>query len=42
MAADVRRFLAHEPIGARPDTFGYRAAKFVRRHRVGVALASLA
>ncbi len=42
MATDVRRFLAHEPIGARPDTFGYRAAKFVRRHRVGVALASLA
>ena len=42
MAADIRRFLAHEPIGARPDTFGYRAAKFVRRHRIGVALAGLA
>ncbi len=42
MAADVRRFLAHQPIGARPDSFGYRTAKFVRRHRVGVALASLA
>ncbi len=42
MATDVRRFLSHEPISARPDSFGYRAAKFVRRHRVGVALASLA
>jgi len=42
MAADIRRYLAHEPIGARPDTFRYRAAKFVRRHRVGVGLALLA
>jgi eukaryotic-like serine/threonine-protein kinase len=42
MAADVRHYLAHEPIGARPDTFGYRAAKFVRRHRTGVALTALA
>jgi serine/threonine-protein kinase len=38
----VRRYLAHEPIGARPDSFGYRAAKFVRRHRTGVALAGMA
>ena len=42
MASDVRHYLAHEPIGARPDTFGYRAAKFVRRHRTGVALGALA
>ncbi len=42
MAGDIRRFLAHEPIGARPDTFGYRTAKFVRRHRAGVALGLLA
>ena len=41
MAADIRRFLADEPISARPDTFGYRAAKFVRRHRTGVALGLL-
>jgi serine/threonine-protein kinase len=41
MAADVRRYLSYEPIGARPDSLGYRTAKFVRRHRVGVALASL-
>ena len=42
MAGDVRRFLGHEPIAARPDTLGYRAARFVQRHRVGVALGALA
>jgi serine/threonine-protein kinase len=39
---DVRRYLRHEPISARPETLAYRAAKFVRRNRVAVALASLA
>src|SRR5262249_47310127 len=34
--------LAHQPIGARPDTIGYRAAKFARRNRVPVGLAGLA
>jgi serine/threonine-protein kinase len=42
LALDVRRYLVHEPIGARPDTIGYRTAKFVRRHRAGVAAAVLA
>jgi len=37
MAADIRRFLAHEPVLARPESVAYRAGKFVRRHRVGVA-----
>ncbi len=37
-ADDLRRYLAHEPILARPDAFGYRAAKFVRRNRLAVAL----
>jgi serine/threonine protein kinase/tetratricopeptide (TPR) repeat protein len=41
-ADDLRRVLDHQPIGARPDTVGYRAAKFVRRHRRGVAAATLA
>jgi serine/threonine-protein kinase len=36
LAADVRHFLADEPIAARPDTLGYRTSKFVRRHRAGV------
>ena len=42
MAADIRRFLADEPIAAHADSFRYRAAKFVRRHRTGVALGGLA
>jgi tetratricopeptide (TPR) repeat protein len=33
MADDLRRYLHHEPIGARPDSLRYRAAKFARRHR---------
>ena len=32
-ADDLRRYLHHQPITARPDTFAYRAAKFARRHR---------
>jgi eukaryotic-like serine/threonine-protein kinase len=36
-AADVRRHLDGLPVLARPDTFGYRAGKFVRRNRVPVA-----
>ncbi|HKS57233.1 MAG TPA: serine/threonine-protein kinase [Steroidobacteraceae bacterium] len=40
-AQDVRRYLAHEPVAARPDSLGYRASKFVRRHRGGVAAAVL-
>ena len=40
-ADDLRRYLDHEPISARPDSFSYRAAKFVRRNRAVVGLASL-
>jgi len=32
LAADVRRFLDHEPIVARPATPMYHASKFARRH----------
>ena len=32
-AADLRRFLADEPLAARPPTTGYLLRKFVRRHR---------
>ncbi|HUQ87284.1 MAG TPA: serine/threonine-protein kinase [Vicinamibacterales bacterium] len=38
MADDLRRYLDDQPIAARPDTVRYRAAKFVRRHRRGVAV----
>jgi len=42
LADDLRRYLRSEPIGARPDTFTYRAVKFVRRNRTAVTLAMLA
>jgi serine/threonine-protein kinase len=41
-ADDLRRYLDHEPISARQDSFPYRAAKFVRRNRKMTALAALA
>ena len=40
-AADLRRYRADLPVRARPLTPGYRARKFVRRHRIPV-LASTA
>ena len=40
-AEDLRRFLNHEPVQARPDTVTYRVAKFVERHRGGVLSALL-
>jgi eukaryotic-like serine/threonine-protein kinase len=42
LADDLRRYLKHEPISARPDSFTYRAGKFVHRNRLGVTLAGLA
>ncbi len=38
-AEDVRRFLRGDPVTARPSTLAYRAGKFCRRHRAGVAAA---
>ncbi len=42
LSADLHRYLNHEPVKARPDTWTYRTTRFIGRHRVGVALASLA
>ena len=42
LADDLRRNLRHEPIAARPDSFAYRTARFVRRNRSVVALTGLA
>ncbi len=39
---DIRRYLAGRPVIARSDTFGYRAARFVRRNAVSVVAASIA
>ncbi len=41
-ADDLQRHLTHQPISARPDTIGYRAGKFGRRHRSSVLAALLA
>jgi tetratricopeptide (TPR) repeat protein len=40
LAADLRRHLEGRPVHARPDSWGYRASKFVARNRAlaGVAL----
>jgi non-specific serine/threonine protein kinase/serine/threonine-protein kinase len=42
LAADIERFLSHQPIMARPPTAAYRLRKFVRRNRAAVAAASVA
>ena len=39
---DIRRYLEGRPVIARSDTFGYRAARFVRRNAAAVAAAALA
>jgi non-specific serine/threonine protein kinase/serine/threonine-protein kinase len=39
---DLRRHLDGFPVQARPDGRAYRAAKFLRRHRVGVPAAAVA
>lgn len=41
LAADLRRYLDHEPVSAQPPTVSYRVSKFVRRHRGGVTAAAL-
>ncbi|MDY0744204.1 protein kinase [Paucibacter sp. R3-3] len=41
-AQDLRRWLDGQPVEARPDGLAYRAAKFVRRHRLPVAAGSVA
>lgn len=41
-ADDLQRYLDGKPVVARPDTWTYRTSKFVRRHAVGVGVASAA
>jgi non-specific serine/threonine protein kinase/serine/threonine-protein kinase len=40
-AEDITRHLEGRPVLARPDTLGYRATKFVSRHKAAVAVAVL-
>jgi serine/threonine-protein kinase len=42
LAEDVRRHLVGLPVVARPETLGYVTAKFIRRHRAGVAASATA
>ena len=39
LADDIGRFLRNEPVVALPASTGYRARKYIRRHRLGVAVA---
>ncbi len=41
LSEDLRRHTEGLPVSARPDTWSYRAGKFVRRHAVGVTAAVL-
>jgi serine/threonine-protein kinase len=38
-SADLERYLVGLPVRARPNTFSYRARKFLRRHRLGIVTA---
>jgi non-specific serine/threonine protein kinase/serine/threonine-protein kinase len=40
LAADIERYLNHEPVVARPASAGYQLQKYVRRHRVSVIVAA--
>jgi non-specific serine/threonine protein kinase/serine/threonine-protein kinase len=42
LAADVERHLSHQAVLASPPSAAYRAQKFVRRHRFGVAVSTVA
>jgi eukaryotic-like serine/threonine-protein kinase len=39
LAADIGRYLRNEPVTARPASAAYRVHKYIRRHRIGVAVA---
>jgi eukaryotic-like serine/threonine-protein kinase len=41
-AADIERYLRHEPVLARPAGLAYRAGKYIRRHRLGVGIGAAA
>jgi non-specific serine/threonine protein kinase/serine/threonine-protein kinase len=41
LSEDLQRYLEGRPVSARADTVGYRAGKFVRRHRTAVTASLL-
>jgi eukaryotic-like serine/threonine-protein kinase len=40
LAADIGRYLRNEPVTAHPPSAAYRTRKYIRRHRLGVAIAA--
>src|SRR5215472_2871232 len=40
LAADITRYLHHEPVAARPASAAYRMRKYARRHRIAVTVAT--
>ena len=40
LGADIKRHLHNEPVAAHPPSAGYLASKYIRRHRLGVAVAA--
>jgi len=42
LAADIGRYLRNEPVQARPASAGYRARKYIRRHRVAIGVTGIA
>lgn len=41
LAADIRRYLAHEPVLAHADSLRYRTAKLIARHRIEASAAAM-
>ena len=41
LSADIRRYLNLEPVLARPASAAYRSGKFVKRHKLALAVASV-
>jgi eukaryotic-like serine/threonine-protein kinase len=42
LAADIGRYLRNEPVTAHPPSIAYRTRKYLRRHRLGLAVAASA
>ncbi len=40
-SGDIERHLKGLPVAARPNTYKYRASKYIKRHKIGVLAASL-
>ena len=41
LAGDIRRYLNHEPIVARPASAAYRSGKFIKRHKISTAVTAV-